>query len=605
MGERGRDTRPVCLVRPPAVETFRFSSLSITPPLGLAYVAGALDAAGHDVRVVDAVTCSPRQHTRYFRGYLVGLRADEIVERIPLDAKLVGVTVVFTHEWPAIVRLVEAIKARHPDVPVVLGGEHVTSMPEFCLLTSRADYLVLGEGEETVVDLADALERGTPPAELLGVAYRDGDSIVVNARRARTLDVDDIARPAWHLFDLDTYHENRWMGGMYSSTKSVPILATRGCPYQCTYCSAPNMWTPRWIPRDPKLVVDEIEHYVETMGARNFPFQDLTAIIKREWIVEFCRELLARGLDITWQMPTGTRSEAIDAEVAGLLRETNMISMAYAPESGSEVTRQLIKKKMRTDRMLDSMRAAVAADLNVMVFLVIGFPHDAEDHLRENLAFLETIAEIGINDAAVGFYMALPGTQIFESLYDAGKIRIDRTYFRHILSSTSLWATSTYSGLSRPRLTWWKFRLLRHFYGQQRKLVGSSGLVATVRQALRNLRGEGGDETKLQSAFRNGMTSLWHTLRIQPRRGWMPRRQERRFFDGWDEIYREIRARNLACGAAVAAPADTAELHERNVTKLLKETHGTRRRIPVTVVDPVDPVDPVGPLSQEAGSPAG
>ena len=579
----GGDARPICLVRPPAVETFRFSSLSITPPLGLAYVAGALDAAGHDVRLVDAVTEAPRQHTRYFRGYLVGLRAEQVVDRLPDDPRLVGITVVFTHEWPSIVKLVEAIKARFPDVPVVLGGEHVTSMPEFCLLTSQADYLVLGEGEETLVELVDALDRGTPPAELLGIAYRDGDEAVVNARRARTLDVDDIARPAWHLVDLDTYHENRWMGGMYSSTKSVPILATRGCPYQCTYCSAPNMWTPRWIPRDPKKVVDEIEHYMTTMGARNFPFQDLTAIIKREWIVEFCRELLDRGLEITWQMPTGTRSEAIDAEVAGLLRETNMISMAYAPESGSETTRQLIKKKMKSDRMFESMQAAVDAGLNVMVFMVIGFPHDTDEHIRENLPFFERIAEIGINDAAVGFYMALPGTQLFESLYDSGKIRIDRTYFRHILSSTSLWATSTYSGLSRPRLTYWKFRLMRQFYGQQRKLVGSSGLLATARQAVASLRSKGGDQTKLQSAFRNGVVSALETLRTKPRRGWMPRREERRFFDGWDEIYREIRARNLACGAAVAAPADTRELHERNVTKLLKSTHGTPRRIPLSV----------------------
>ena len=95
---------------------------------------------------------------------------------------------------------------------------------------------------------------------------------------------------------------------------------------------------------------------------------------------------------------------------------------------------------MKTDRMLESMQAAVAADLNVMVFMVIGFPHDTDEHIRENLDFA-TIAEVGINDAAVGFYMALPGTQIFESLYDSGKISLDRTYFRHILSSTSLWAT--------------------------------------------------------------------------------------------------------------------------------------------------------------------
>jgi anaerobic magnesium-protoporphyrin IX monomethyl ester cyclase len=585
MSERG-DIRPMCLVRPPAVETFRFSSLSITPPLGLAYVAGALEAAGHRVEVVDAVVAAPKRHTRYFRGYLVGLGFDELASRIPVDSKVVGITALFTHEWPAIVQLVAAIKRRLPHVPVVLGGEHVTSMPELCLLTSEADYVVLGEGEETIVELVEALDAGMPHAELLGIGYRDGDDVTINPRRERTVAIDDIARPAWHLIDLDTYHAHRWMGGMWSHRKSVPILATRGCPYQCTYCSAPNMWTPRWIPRDPKLVVDEIEHYYRDFGARNFPFQDLTAIIQRQWIIDFCTELLERGLDITWQMPTGTRSEAIDAEVAGLLKRTGMISMAYAPESGSEETRKLIKKKMKTDRMLESMRAAVEADLNVMVFMVIGFPHDTDDQIRENLEFFSTIAEIGINDAAIGFYMALPGTQIFESLYDSGQINLDRTYFRHILSSTSLWATSTYSGLGRARLTYWKFRLMRHFYSRQRELVGSDGMLSTILHTLKSLRDDtAGDETKLQSAFRNGVISAIDTVRVKLRPGgWMSRREERNFFDSWDRTYREIRASNLASGAAVRAPADTTELHTRNVTKILRETHGTKRRIPVSVV---------------------
>jgi anaerobic magnesium-protoporphyrin IX monomethyl ester cyclase len=579
------DRRPVCLVRPPAVETFRFSSLSITPPLGLAYVAGALERAGQNVHVLDAVTEAPEKHTRYFRGYLVGLSFDDLAARVPSDSKIVGITALFTHEWPAITQLIEAIKKRLPDVPVVLGGEHVTSMPELCLMTSKADYLVLGEGEETMVELVDALDRGAPMAELLGIGYRDGGEVVVNPRRARTMEIDDIACPAWNLIDLDTYHAHRWMGGMWSHNKSVPILATRGCPYQCTYCSAPNMWTPRWVPRDPKLVVDEIEFYYKNFGARNFPFQDLTAIIQRQWIIDFCQELLSRGLDITWQMPTGTRSEAIDAEVAQLLKRTGMISMAYAPESGSETTRQLIKKKMKTDRMYSSMRSAVEAELNVMVFMVIGFPHDTEEHLRENFEFFDRIAEIGINDAAVGFYMALPGTQIFESLYDAGEIQLDRTYFRHILSSTSLWATSTYSGLGRAKLTYWKFRLMRYFYSRQRALAGSSGLVSTMVQAVRSLRDdEAGDSTKLQSAFRNGIESAVDTFKVKIRPGgWMPRRKESAFFAEWDGIYREVRRRNLETGAAVESPADTTELHSRNITKILKATHGTRRRIPVTV----------------------
>src|SRR5262249_52601772 len=160
-----------------------------------------------------------------------------------------------------VVRLVDLIKQKHPNMTVVLGGEHITSMPEFCLMTSKADVLVLGEGEETAVALSDALATGRPLAEVDGLAFRDGDRVVINKRRTRKRDVDAIPWPAWQHFKLKTYHDHRYMGGMYSAALTVPLLATRGCPYQCTYCSAPNMWTPQWIPRDPSMVVDEIQFY--------------------------------------------------------------------------------------------------------------------------------------------------------------------------------------------------------------------------------------------------------------------------------------------------------------------------------------------------------
>jgi anaerobic magnesium-protoporphyrin IX monomethyl ester cyclase len=574
----------ICLVRPPAVETFRFATTSLTPPLGLAYIAGALEAAGERVAVVDAVASAPDRVRRYFKGYLIGLSFDEVAARIPKGVDFIGISVVFTHEWPAVVCLIKAIKRRHPDVPVILGGEHISSMPEFCLCTSVADALVLGEGEETVIELLHALRDKQPLDEIYGIAYRSSDDVVVNPRRQRAAEIDDIAWPAWHLFALDTYHEHRWMGGLYSSTKSVPILATRGCPYQCTYCSAPNMWTPRWIPRDPAKVADEIQYYVEHFGARNFPFQDLTAIIRREWIVDFCNQLLDRGLQITWQMPTGTRSEAIDAEVAELLRRTGMISMAYAPESGSEETRRLIKKKMKTDRLFQSMRAALGEGLNVTVFLVIGFPHDTRDHLRENFTFLDTIADIGITDLAVGFYMALPGTQMFDSLYDNKKIVINRTYFRHILAATSLWSTSTYNEhLSRLELTVWKFRLFRRFYRRRQPEGESPRLASALWRSVSHLRGKGGDESKFQTAFRNGVVSGIETAKCKLQRGWMSRAEEERFFEGWDDIFREIREKNTRDGIHTPAPADTRQLHEINVIQPLKAEHGARRRIPVKV----------------------
>src|SRR4029077_13328908 len=133
---------------------------------------------------------------------------------------------------------------------------------------------------------------------------------------------------------------------------------------QCTYCSAPNMWLPRWIPRDPVKVVDEIESYVKRYGAGNFPFQDLTAIIQKDWIKKFCQELIRRDLNILWQLPTGTRSEAIDPEVAYLSRAAGSTTTGSAPAWGSEETRRLIKKKMPASKLFQSIDSAAAAGLN-------------------------------------------------------------------------------------------------------------------------------------------------------------------------------------------------------------------------------------------------
>ena len=573
----------ICLIRPPAAEAFRFSTASITLPLGLAYISGALKAAGFGVHIVDAVGEAPDTRASYCKGYLVGLRLDQVVARIPAAADIIGITVVFTHEWPAAVRLIDLIRARFPHAVIVIGGEHVTSMAEFTLLTSKADVAVLGEGEETVVELVRALRARKPLGDIMGIAYREADAVKVNSRRERQAKIDDIPTPDWESFSVTTYHRHRFVGGMYSSRLTVPILATRGCPYQCTYCSAPNMWLPRWIPRDPVKVVDEIESYVKRYGAGNFPFQDLTAIIQKDWIKKFCQELIRRDLNILWQLPTGTRSEAIDPEVARLLQASGMTSMAYAPESGSDTTRRLIKKKMTASKLFESIDAAADAGLNVAVWLVIGFPHDRPEHIAENLPFLDELARHGVTDIGIAFYMALPGTELFNSLYDAGRITIDRKYFRHILDALTPVPSQTYCDLSRIDLAIWKFKMFRRFYGA-RKRDGEGGLLVAIRRALRGLFHSEDHASKLETVARNAMISGLETIRASFSPRYMKKSDERAMFASWDPIYRRIREQKLACGASPRAPADTTELHRANVIAVLAKEHGTARTItPIAV----------------------
>ncbi|MFI5348719.1 MAG: hypothetical protein ACHQ2Z_04180, partial [Elusimicrobiota bacterium] len=224
----------------------------------------------------------------------------------------------------------------------------------------------------------------------------------------------------------------------------------------------------------------------------------------------------------------------------------------------------------------DSIRAATDAKLNVIIFLVIGFPHDITERILENMPYLDRFAKEGVTDVSVGFYMALPGTQLFYSLYDAGKIRLNRDYFRHILDSLALWPSQSYCSLSRLELAVLKLRIFLGFYGAKRQLSGRGALMTSVKRALSGF-GKGQHESKLQTAFRNGMTSAWDCIRVQFKPGWMPRKKEFEMFENWDKIFETIRRQKRASGVYAAAPADTSQLHLVNVIPLVRQDHGTSR----------------------------
>ena len=445
--------------------------------------------------------------------------------------------------------------------------------------------LVLGEGEETIVRLLDSLERDEPLDAVDGIAYRDGVKIKINPRRVRRTDVDDIRRPAWHLFDIQGYSERGLVGGLQVSAITIPMLGTRGCPYQCSFCSAPNMWTPRWIPRDPVKVVDEIEDNMKIYGATNFPFQDLTAVLKREWVIEFCNEIIHREMKITWQMPSGTRCEQIDTEVAELLRQSGMISMGYAPESGSESLRKLIKKKMKTESLMASIEAAIKSDLNVGIFIVLGFPQETEATLEETLALLKRLRKAGAADVSVGFYMALPGTEMFNSLYDLGQVRIDQDYFGHIMQGSSFWPSVSYNNnLSRLQMVKWKLKLFHAFYGTANSWRSVDGLTGSIREAIVGLFSRR-QESRLQTAFRHFLRTGWDSIIVRFTKPWIPKRDEVAIFAGWDEIYRDIRKQMTERNSAERADANVSPaggigvVTQGNVIKSLRALHDQSRVI--------------------------
>jgi radical SAM superfamily enzyme YgiQ (UPF0313 family) len=419
------------LIHPPVyVNPKALTSLRPAPPLGLAYVAAALERAGHAVEIIDAVAEAPKQVQPEGRVLRLGLSPERIVERIAPDTVALGLTNMWSFSWPVVRDLIHEIKQKRPALPLVCGGEHFSGMPEFSMQAAPIDYVVLGEGEEAAIELFHRIECSLrdglrfDPSEVPGICWRDGERIVVGPRWPRIKAIDEIAWPAWHLFDLDTYNAHDLKSGI-DYGYMVPMLATRGCPYSCTYCSSPQMWTTRWFARSPARFADELEHYVKTYGAKNFPLQDLTAILKKQWIVDFCREIISRGLDIRWQLPSGTRCEIVDDEVAHLLYESGCRTLCFAPESASDETRKRIKKRMKKESLFAAIDAAVAQRINLTCFIVLGFPGDRDRNIRENLRFARGLARRGVEDVACGFFFPIPSTELYGYLSERGRISLD------------------------------------------------------------------------------------------------------------------------------------------------------------------------------------
>ena len=459
----------LCL-RPPQVFHRWVGVSTISPPIGLAYVAAAVRRAGYAVRAVDAMGEAPFRHTPVGDGFLqYGLSTAEILSRIgEQPADVLAVTAMFSHDWPQVRALLARIKDAFPSLRIVIGGEHPSAIPEVCLEQCPAiDVCVVGEGEATMVALLDAWRDRSSLEDVAGIVWRSGHDVVRrNAPRERIRDLSGILPPAWDLFPIERYLESRLAYGV-NLGRTMPMLATRGCPFECTFCSNPSMWTTRWQPRPVADVIAEIAQYRDRYQATNFDFYDLTAVIRRDWIIEFCDEILQRGWRITWQMPAGTRSEALDREVLERMQRSGHRHIVYAPETGSARTLAATKKKVNLERMEASIRDAVRLDLDVKLNMIMGLPGETRADLAATVAFLMRMAWMGVTDAFIAAFMPYPGSSEFRRMRDAGQIGpLDDRYFSSLAGIPNLFAAQSFApAISSRALVRWRIAGSLAFYG--------------------------------------------------------------------------------------------------------------------------------------------
>lgn len=392
------------------------------PPLNLAYLSRALKNNNIAHQIVDALASTNVFKSESNEFFIHGLTHDQVVSKIDPSTKIVGISSMFTSEFLIIRELAGAIKKAFPEIVIVLGGEHATAMASAILkYEENIDFVLLGESEESFPIFIDVLLENKDLSLVPGLCFKDiTGEIKQNERNGRILDLDNFL-PLWDFIPVDFYTSHK-LSLSRVNLKGMPILATRGCPYKCTFCSNEQMWGTRYVMRSIPSIIKEMKYDIERFGVEHFDFLDLSTSINKKWFKSLLESLINELPGITWEMSVGTRSEILDEEILLLLMKSGTTQITYAPESGSQKISKMIKKQLNLSKMYNSVKIASEIGLEVKSNTIIGFPNENFWDLLQTIWMGLKLGWYGTKNVCIFVFSAYPGSQLFDDKYQVNQL---------------------------------------------------------------------------------------------------------------------------------------------------------------------------------------
>ncbi len=405
----------ISLVFPP----YYLQSLYNLPPLGLLSLGAVLGRAGHEVAVIDLVLAIREKKLRMDSA--IYHHAAALILRD--EPELVGFSVQCT-TFPGVVRICQILKSSRPSLPIVLGG-HDVSFVDYQALEHFPwlDLVLRGEGELTMVELANVLAAGAEPDGVPGITWRKNGRIVRNRDRSLISNLDDLPPPDYDLVpSLSRYRD------ACRIPRSIAILEVgRGCPHQCVYCSESVMWRRQTRTFSIPRIIGEMRHLRDVHGAECFllAYDQFTA--NRQFVETFCGEIIAAGLQETpWYCIS--RLDSMDLPLLQLMRQAGCESMCYGIDSGSKRTLAFIHKQIDPAILLERVRDTMNAGMVPTLSFVIGFPEEERRDIDATLTLALQTGSQGMSNPLLQLPTVLPGTELHQR-YAAVLVRETDTYF--------------------------------------------------------------------------------------------------------------------------------------------------------------------------------
>jgi len=412
----------VLLVYPPLTIP-QYMQKRCMPPLGLAYIASALEDDGVDVDIIDCCVEGYETESVAFGLLTYGLDSSAFRNRISGSSPdVVGFSVPFSSSVKIVCSMASVVKGIYPNSVVVVGGLHPTLYPEdiFELAGDSVDWVIRGEGEHRFVEFVGLLKTGQLSKRFDGLVGRSGSVETYSGKRNRIIDLDQLGYPAYHLLPMEKYFNiNVPFSPVPKGDRVLPILASRGCPIGCSFCASTNMWSSH-IVRSASNVIDEVKQWVDVYGIDEIQFADDNLTLNKKHFRELVSDIGELG--IFWCTPNGVMINSLCPDLISEMADSGMYQITLSVDSGSILTlRDLHHKPVDLDRVPSLIEAADKAGVFTHGTLVVGMPGESIESIKDSLNFV--LSEFHFTSIAAFVASPIPGSMLYQEVLDKGYIR--------------------------------------------------------------------------------------------------------------------------------------------------------------------------------------
>ncbi|MBF0483579.1 MAG: radical SAM protein [Candidatus Omnitrophica bacterium] len=426
-----RTIKKIMLIMPPLTRPVEFSAkvARVSPffPLGMAYIAAVLEQTGkYELKILDAVLegnfsdgvlSSDGKMIRY------GLTDEQILEYIrAFKPDLVGVAGLFSGMQEDMGHVCQLVKQVNPATYTTVGGTHAGNMAEEILhLYPFVDCVIIGEAEETYLQLLNYLQGMGPKEALDGLAFRQGTEMIMIPKTRYIQNLDTIPFPAYHLFDLSKYFAVSDSHGFFRHRPYMQMVTSRGCPCKCAFCALGPHWGAKQRLRSAKNVLDEMEYLIKTYGIKEVHFEDDNLTADKQRAIDICNGMIERKFNIVWHAPSGIAVYSLDDEIIEKMAEAGCYSITLAIESGSpRVLHKLMRKPVNLDKVPGLVRKIRSVGMDVRGFFILGYPEETRAEIQATVDFAK---KIELDWAYFSIFSPLPKTHAYKICIEKGYIK--------------------------------------------------------------------------------------------------------------------------------------------------------------------------------------